>query len=303
MFPDKLSATGCFDAADPTKPVEALIPYDVNSPLWSDGADKERFLALPDGTTITVGNDGDWDLPIGSVVAKTFSVDKTRIETRLFMRHDDGGWGGYTYEWDDDGKDATLLPAGKVKGLAAGAWTYPSRNQCIQCHSKAAGGTIGLETAQLNRDTVYPSTNRISNQLATLDHIGMFSAPLAAPPAMLDRFPDPVAGAESVEARARSYLHANCSHCHRPMGGGQGTLDLRFATAFAGTDTCNKTNTQGPVNGATVLIAPGMPMQSIMSLRLHATDSKRMPPVAVRVIDDAGAAVVDEWITSLTACP
>ncbi len=302
-FPQHLSETGCVDAKDPTKPAAGLIPYDVIAPLWSDGAEKHRWFALPDGKTITIGSDGDWDLPIGSVVMKQFVVDGKRIETRLFMRHDDGGWGGYTYEWDTDGKDATLLPAGKLRPLDGGAmWTYPSRTQCMQCHSKAAGGTIGLETVQMNRDATYPSTNRISNQLATLDHIGMFSAPLATPPAMAPHLSDPE-GKDAIDVRARSYLHANCSHCHRPMGGGQGTMDLRFAGSFADTKTCNAMNTQGPIGSATVLVAPGAPETSILSLRLHATDSKRMPPVAVSITDTSGVGVIDAWIRSLTACP
>jgi uncharacterized repeat protein (TIGR03806 family) len=302
-FPQLLSATGCVDPKDPTKPASGLIPYDVNSPLWSDGADKERFFAIPDGATIGINADQDWDLPIGSVAMKTFSVGGKRIETRLFMRHDDGGWAGYTYEWNDDGKDATLLPAGKMKALSdSAAWAYPSRTQCIQCHSKATGGTIGLETAQLNRDEVYPSTNRLSNQLATLDHIGMFSSPLAQLPADAPRLSDP-AGKDPLEDRARSYLHANCSHCHRPMGGGQGTMDLRYTQALIDTQTCNATNTQGMVGSATKLIAPGAPQDSVLSLRLHATDSKRMPPVAVSVTDSLGTGLIDDWITSLTACP
>jgi uncharacterized repeat protein (TIGR03806 family) len=302
-FPQRLSATGCVDPMDPTRPASGLIPYDVNSPLWSDGAEKQRFLAIPDGTTITINQDQDWDLPIGAVAMKTFSVGGKRVETRLFMRHDDGGWAGYTYEWNDTGTDAALLPAGKLKMLdASSAWAYPSRNQCIQCHSKAAGGTIGLETAQLNGDAVYPSTNRISNQLATLDHIGMFSAPLGQAPADAPRLADP-AGTDDLEARARSYLHANCSHCHRPMGGGQGTMDLRYAQALKDTATCNATNTQGPIGSATKLIAPGDPQSSIVSIRLHATDAKRMPPVAVSVTDPLGTALLDQWITSLTACP
>ncbi|HWU87257.1 MAG TPA: PQQ-dependent sugar dehydrogenase, partial [Kofleriaceae bacterium] len=178
-FPLLLSETGCVDPKHPTRPAAGVIPYDVNTPLWSDGADKERWLAIPDGTTIAIGDDGDWDLPIGSVTMKTFSVRGKRIETRLFMRHEDGGWGGYTYEWNDGGTDATLLAGAKARPLDGGAaWGYPSRNQCLQCHSRAAGGTLGLETAQLNREAVYPSTNRLSNQLATLDHIGMLSAPL-----------------------------------------------------------------------------------------------------------------------------
>lgn len=302
-FPQLLSQTGCVDAEDPTKPAAGLIPYDVNSPLWSDGAEKERFFAIPDGQTITITADQDFDLPIGSVAMKTFSVGGKRIETRLFMRHDDGGWAGYTYEWNDAGTDANLLPAGKAKALGgSAAWAYPSRTQCLQCHSLATGGTIGLETAQLNRDEVYVSTNRISNQLATLDHIGMFATPLAQRPADAPRLSDP-AGKDPLEARARSYLHANCAHCHRPMGGGQGTMDLRYAQALKDTVTCNADNTQGMVGSATKLVAPGSPDMSVLSLRFHATDSKRMPPVAVSVTDPLGTQVIDDWISSLTACP
>jgi uncharacterized repeat protein (TIGR03806 family) len=301
-FPQKLSQTGCFDPEDPKTPVAGLIPFDVVSPLWSDGADKSRHIGIPDGTTIGIMPDQDWDLPIGSVVTKTFSVAGQRIETRLFMRHADGGWAGYTYEWDADGRDATLLPAGKLRPLDAGtSWAYPSRTQCIQCHSVAAGGTLGLETQQLNRDFVYPSTNRISNQLATLEHIGMFATPVGAPETA-PRLAEPT-GSDAVEARARSYLHANCAHCHRPMGGGQGMMDLRFAQSFADTKTCDATNSQGPVMDATKLVMPGSPESSILSLRLHATDNKRMPPVGVTISDNAGAAVIDDWIRSLTACP
>ena len=302
-FPKLLSATGCVDPGDPTQPAAGLIPYAVESPLWSDGAAKQRFFAIPDGKTIAIGPDDDWDLPIGSVAMKTFSVAGQRIETRLFMRHDDGGWAGYTYEWNDDGKDATLLPAGKNKSVTAQqTWAYPSRNQCIQCHSKASGGTIGLETAQLNGDTMYPSTHRRSNQLATLDHIGMFAAPLSQLPDALPRLAPPD-GTDALEARARGYLHANCAHCHRPMGGGQGTMDLRYAKPLADTMTCNADNTQGPINGATKLIVPGDPAHSLLSIRMHATDSKRMPPVAVSITDADGTKLIDDWITSLTACP
>jgi uncharacterized repeat protein (TIGR03806 family) len=315
-FPTLLSKTGCVDAKDATKPASGVIPYDVISPLWSDGAKKERWLALPDGTKITVGSSGfgagpgdnsdsgnDWDLPVGSVAMKTFSVNGKRVETRLFMRHKDGGWAGYTYEWNDQGTDATLLPAGKVKDLGGGAtWSFPSRTQCIQCHSLAAGGTLGLETWQLNRDVVYPSTNRVSNALATLDHIGMFTAPLPKPPDQLAKLPDP-AGADPLDARARSYLHANCSHCHRPQGGGQGTMNLLFGQAFKDTATCNAPATQGPVNSVNTLLTPADPTKSILSLRVHATDSKRMPTVAVSIVDPLGSKLIDDWITSVKTCP
>jgi uncharacterized repeat protein (TIGR03806 family) len=302
-FPRLLSETGCFDPKDPTRPAAGLIPYEVASPLWSDDADKDRWLAIPDGATIGIDAEGDWDLPVGSVAVKTFALGGKRIETRLFMRHEDGGWGGYTYEWNDDGKDATLLPAAKVKALGDAMWGYPSRNQCIQCHSKAAGGTLGFETAQLNGDAVYPSTNRISNQLATLERIGLLTAPLGVTPEEAPRLADPAKSAEPIEARARSYLHANCSHCHQPEGGGQGMMDLRHGKSLKDTATCNVDNTQGAVAGAMKLLVPGAPQSSILSLRLHATDSKRMPPIAVSVIDPVGTSVIDEWIGSLSACP
>jgi uncharacterized repeat protein (TIGR03806 family) len=302
-FPQLLSQTGCVDPEDPSQPAAGLIPYEVNSPLWSDGAQKQRWLAIPDGATIAINDDHDWDLPIGSVAVKTFSVGGRRVETRLFMRHDDGGWAGYTYEWNADGKDATLLPSSKLRSIdSKTTWAYPSRSQCLQCHSKATGGTIGLETAQLNRDAIYASTNRLSNQLATFDHIGLFAFPLGQAPADMPRLAEP-SGDDPVDARARSYLHGNCAHCHRPGGGGQGTMDLRYALAFHDTATCNAMNTQGTVGTATQLITPGSPDASILSLRLHATDSKRMPPVAVSLTDPVGTAVIDDWIRSLSTCP
>lgn len=302
-FPKLLSQTGCTDPKDATKIAPGVIPYDLNSPLWSDGAAKRRYLAIPDGKTITVTATGDFDLPIGSVAMKDFDVGGKRVETRLFMRHDDGGWAGYTYEWNDAQTDATLLLGGKVKPVNGGAqqWTFPSRPQCRQCHSAPTGGTIGLETSQLNRTMTYVATNRVSNELATLDHIGMFSAPLAAP-STLPALPVP-SGAAAVDLRARSYLHANCSHCHQPGGAGQGTMDLRYPTAFKDTNTCNAQNTQGSINGVQTLLTPGSPAQSILSLRMHATDGKRMPALAVSIPDPLGTTLLDTWIKGVATCP
>ena len=303
-FPKLLSKTGCTDPQDVHGAASGMVAYDLISPLWSDGAAKERWLAIPDGKTITIGADGDLDLPIGSVAMKQFSVAGKRIETRLFMRHDDGGWAGYTYEWNDAETEATLLPGGKVKPVNGGTqqWTYPSRSQCKQCHSAATGGTIGLQIAQLNRTTTYPSTNRVSNELATLDHIGMFTTPLAGAPSALPALPVP-SGAGPVDARARSYLHANCAHCHQPGGTGQGTMDLRYQTSFHDTQTCSATNTQGAIGGIATILTPGSPAQSIMSLRVHATDGKRMPALAVSIPDPTGTTLLDSWIKGVATCP
>ena len=178
-FPQKLSQTGCVDASDPTRLAPGVIPYTVSAELWADGADKERGFALPDGARIDVAADGDLTLPVGAVTMKTFRLGGKPVETRLFVRHDDGDWAGYSYEWDDAGRDATLLVTGKVKAVGAQTWTFPSRGECLQCHTAAAGRSLGLELPQLNRDYLYPATNRTDNQLRVLDHIGVLSAPLA----------------------------------------------------------------------------------------------------------------------------
>lgn len=302
-FPELLSKTGCVDPADPTKPAQGLIPYGVNAALWSDGADKERFVALPDGQTISAKPDGDLDLPVGSVLVKTFSFGGKRVETRLFVRHEDGDWGGYSYEWDDAQKDAKLLPSSKTKSLASGAsWSFPSRSECMRCHTAAAGRALGPELGQLDGDFVYPSTNRVANQVKTLEHIGILTT--GKTPESIVEYPSPF-GDAPIDARARAYLHANCSSCHRPEGGAaRSSLDLRFATAFADTKACNQVpllDDLGIPNAK--LIAPGSPETSVLARRLHATDAKRMPPLGRHIVDADGTKLIDDWIRQLQGCP
>ncbi len=305
-FPQKLSDTGCVDKADPKKPVAAMIPYGVNSPLWSDGAEKDRFFAIPDGTTIGVdATSGDFDFPVGTVTMKSFRVGGKLVETRLFVKHADGEWGGYSYEWNDAQTEATLLPANKTRALAGGgSWYYPGRGECFTCHSQVAGRSLGPEITQLNGDFVYTSTNRISNQLATLDKLGYFTAPLSAPPSALPKMPTPTGSAGTLEERGKAYLHSNCSFCHQPGGTGRGTMDFRYSQPFASMGACNADPTAGDLGVASAKIfVPGQPNQSILSLRTHATDQNRMPPLASKLVDTAGTAVLDAWIRGTASCP
>ena len=130
-----------------------------------------------------------------------------------------------------------------------------------------------------------------------------FSAPFGMDPANAPRLPVPTGTDDPIDARARSYLHANCAICHRPNGGGQGTMDLRYTNTFAQTVTCNAVATQGAVGTATKIIVPGHADQSIMSARIHSTDAKRMPPIAVTITDPDGSKLIDDWILQLTSCP
>lgn len=265
-----LSTTGCLKNAD-------AINYDVASLLWSDGAEKSRWLFLPDGKKIDVKADGDFDVPPGSVAVKTFGFAGKKIETRLFARYDDGSWAGWSYEWSDDQKDATLLDGGKDKVLANGqTWTFPSRSQCLQCHTSAAGFTLGLEARQVD-------TSVFARDV---------SAPI--PDALKKRY-----DANDV----RAYLHANCSQCHRPGGGaGSATMDLRFDAPNM--NVCGAAPNAGDLGIPDAkLIAPGQPDKSILLQRMSRRDDKQMPPLASHIVDPHGIDLVTKWITSTTTCP
>ncbi|MFT3713358.1 MAG: PQQ-dependent sugar dehydrogenase [Archangium sp.] len=302
-FPQLLSQTGCFQQSDPKLPVAGLIPYDVNAALWSDGAAKERFFAIPDGTTINLTASGDFDFPNGTVLAKTFSLGGKRIETRLFMKHMSGTWAGYSYEWNAAETEATLLPAGKSKVVGTQTWFFPSRGQCMICHTAIAGRSLGLEIGQLNRDFTYAATGRTANEVDTLAGLGFFTTAPSGPASGLTRY-EPPFGTGPLEDRARAYLHANCAGCHQ-QGVGQGPADWRYSLTFMQTNACNAMPTAGTLGVGTAarLIAPGSPMNSIVSLRMHAMNSNRMPPLATSIEDTMGTSLIDSWISSLSTCP
>ncbi len=303
-FPELLSETGCVDPFNPTIPANGLVPYTVNAPLWSDGAEKNRWIALPDGETIGVGPDGDFDFPIGTVLIKMFSFNGIPVETRLFVRHNDGGWGGYSYEWKDDLSDAVLLPAGKTKQITPEiTWKFPSRNECFRCHTDVAGFALGPEIAQLNGSFVYPSTLIEANQLNTLDHIGLFTNGLSDQLSNLPALVAPSTSGAPVGRKARSYLHSNCSGCHRPGGPVQSNADFRFSTPVEAMSVCDVPPNLGDlgVTGAE-LLTPGDPLNSIISLRVHSLDINRMPPLGTVVVDTDGTGVIDTWISQADVC-
>tara|TARA_R110002049_G_scaffold54526_3_gene151716 strand:+ start:1384 stop:7320 length:5937 start_codon:yes stop_codon:yes gene_type:complete len=301
---DNLSDTGCVNPADPTEPASGLIPYDVNVPFWSDDAGKERWYAIPDGTSIDVDGDGDWLFPNGTVLVKNFKLNNQLVETRLFMRHTNGEWGGYTYEWNAGQTDATRVVGGKTKNVNGQDWIFPSESECMQCHTSAANYSLGLEHGQLNGDTTYPATGRTANQLITADFIDMLTSPLSDTPANLPKFPDPTDTNESLEDRARSYLHSNCAGCHRSGGPTPSNMDLRFDVALSSTNTCNVDPTSGDLGISNAkLIAPGAPSRSLIIERASRRDSHGMPPLGSNIVDTTGVTLLTNWVNSLGSCP
>ncbi len=302
--PETLSATGCVSATNPAAPAPGLVPYRVNAPFWSDSAEKERWLAIPDGQSITVSSEGKLELPVRSVLMKHFRIGPRLIETRLLMRHPDGEWGGFTYEWNAEQTDAVLVRGGAERDVGIAApWIFPSEAQCLECHTTAAGRSLGLEIAQLNGTHVYPSTGRTANQLATLSHVGMLTPPIADP-ATQAAFPDPYDTAAPLAVRARAYLHTNCAFCHRPSGPTPSTMDLRYGTALAATNACNAPPQSGDLGlGAEArLIVPGDAARSILVNRMNRRDEHAMPPIGSNQVDTAGVALITQWIDGLAGC-
>ncbi len=303
-FPQKLSETGCFQPDDPTRPVSGLIPYGVNAPLWSDDAEKHRWFAIPDGTAIQIDDDGNnWIFPPGSVLVKEFRLAGKRVETRLLIRHDDGGWAGYSYEWDAQERDATLLAGAKSKTVAGQVWDYPSPAQCMFCHTEAAGYALGPETIQLNGLFTYPVTGKTANQLATYEQIGLFTTALPDRPENLPALTNFMDPAEPLAERARAYLHANCSSCHRPSA--IELADFRYDTSLGGMGICNVEPLHNDMGlGSTArLLVPGSPDYSILFARMKTTEAGRMPMLGTRIVDPVGVKVVGSWISSLSGCP
>jgi uncharacterized repeat protein (TIGR03806 family) len=302
-IPETLSATGCVDPGDVTRPYSGLLPYDLNAPFWSDGADKERYIGLPNGTTIGRGADGDFQFPNGTVIVKNFRLGGNLIETRHLMRHPDGVWAGYTYEWNQAQTEATRVRGGKVVNINGQDWIYPSEGQCMECHTAAAGFALGPEIAQLNKDFTYASTGRTANQLETIDHVMMFTAPLPGPVNTLDALADPADAGAALEPRVRAYLHTNCAQCHRPNGPTPSTMDLRYSTSLANTNACDALPLEGDLGIPNArLIAPGNSGASLIVDRMQRRDSHGMPPLGSGVIDSLNVARISAWIDGLTGC-
>lgn len=301
-IPTQLSATGCVNPADATQPAGGLIAFEPNAPFWSDGAVKSRWMALPNGQNIIVNPDGDFDFPNGTVLRKDFRLNSRLIETRLFMRHNDGNWAGYTYEWNAAGTDAMRVVGGKTVQKEGQDWLYPSEAQCLLCHTAAAGRSLGPEIPQLNGPLTYSQTGRTANQLLTLNGLGMLSPSLAQPADQLPAMPNPYAGAGTLNDRARAYLHTNCSQCHRPGGPTSIDMDLRYSTPLANTHACEElpANSLGIANARR--IAVGAPARSLIVVRPGLTDTNSMPPFQPRQVDAAGVQLLTDWVNSLASC-
>jgi uncharacterized repeat protein (TIGR03806 family) len=312
-MPALLSQTGAYADTRNLVPAKGLIPYDLVVAFWSDGAIKSRFAAIPAGK-IHFSATGDRTFPKGTVFVKTFELAtdannpalKRRLETRLLVVDEDGGVYGVDYKWRADNSDADLMTSGLTEEVpltaASGethsqSWYYPSRQDCLTCHNTRANGVLGVKTRQMNHDFAYPGGT--DNELRAWNHLGLFEPSFSD--AVLASFDKLAAAADmtrSLEDRARSYLDANCSHCHRP-GGTVANFDARYDTPLDQQELIN-----GPVlidQGIDKprIISPHDRWRSIAFMRMDTTGDIRMPPLARNTIDEGGINRMREWIMSM----
>jgi len=318
-LPKKLSETKLFANTAKLIPSAALIPYDVNSPLWSDGASKSRWLAIPSGKRIGFTGVGEWSFPDGSVFVKHFdlakvgadgkTVSSTRLETRVLVRDAAGYVYGASYRWRMDNSDADLVEVGQNASIVVAAglkgkpdktqnWFFPGRQDCLTCHTRASGGVLGVNTRQLNRTYRYKDSGVTDNQLHTLSTLGLFDHP-PADAALLDRLVSYDDLDEPIEARARSYLDANCSHCHRPSGV-HAFWDARYETALDEAGIINGTVNNNLGQSDAKVVVPRDWTRSILFKRISvAGQPHSMPPLAKQRVDKTGIGLIAEWIASM----
>jgi len=317
QIPPLLSRTGAFKDLRTLTPNDNLLPYDLIVPFWSDGAVKTRWASIPNGK-IKFSPTGEWVFPNGTVFVKTFELPvddtnpklKRRLETRFIVRDSTGGVYGVTYKWRPDNSDADLLATNLTEAIAIKTatgvrtqmWYYPSRQDCLTCHTGNAGYVLGVKTRQLNRNLAYPS-GVTDNELRTWNHLGLFDTNLDE--ACLENLPKLARSddtARSLEDRARSYLDSNCSQCHRPRGT-VAYFDARYDTPLS---------KQGLINGPVLIdqridhsrvVAPRDIWRSILYMRANSVEGLKMPPLARNEIDEAGMKLLREWIESLPGPP
>lgn len=301
-FPAELSDYRFFTDAAAREPAAGVIPYRLNTPLFSDYAQKLRYLYIPSGKQANANGEGLIALPVGSAIIKSFGYEQAGklrlIETRVMLHRADG-WIALPYVWNAAQDEALLKlggsrvpvtfadPRGKMRSIS---YAVPNKNQCKECHA-VNGAVTPIGPKARNMDAAF---------LAQLVAMGK----LDAVPAVVRRLPVWEDRADAtVEAAARAYLDVNCAHCHRPEGSASNSgLNLGWEV----TDRVALGIGKRPVaagrgsGGFDFDIAPGDPAHSIMTHRMKSLESGiAMPELGRATVHDEGVAAVEAWISRL----
>lgn len=296
QFPRQLSETGLFTDAAQQTPAAGVLPFEITEPMWQDGATARRFVALPDGQKITTTTSGNpakpnhtvtW--PVDAVLARTISLKQKRVETQV-LHFDGETWNGYSYRWNDAETDAQLVGAdGEEFTIEKQPWRIHGRAECARCHTNWSGFAIGFQPDQLAS---------IGGKKA--EDAAIFDGPFFE--RLKSRLVSSHDTAASQEDRARSWLHANCAHCHRRHGGGSVQLMVNADLPTAEAMLLDEKPVRGDLGFADArVIAPGRPERSVLLARIARSGNGHMPMIGAREVDPHGFRILWDWIAGETA--
>lgn len=301
------------------KPSYGVIPYEPTSELFTDYAEKNRFLWLPEGTKASYSSDSEnLNLPVGSALIKTFYYNnvlptnsKKIIETRVMIRKANG-WIFAEYVWNDEQTDALLQEVGSTIPLSWNDenninhtidYQIPNQLQCLTCHSKnQVVIPIGIKPQSLNSNFSYADGTK--NQLQKLIDFGYLENNLPATIVSVVNYNDT---SKSLDLRVRSYFDINCAHCHQDGGNAAYVAQLRLSF----NETVNPTKMGVCVSALTAipgfprgkLVNPGNIAGSYIYFSMNTDLSfNRMPRLGRTIVHQEGIQLVEQWINSLPAC-
>ena len=317
-FPRRLSETGLFENTKNHTIKPGVIEYSVIASGWNDTATSRRWMAVPDKQTVGLNYNGAWSFPNGTALVQTLKVQREDtlgfakaflIETRILLRQQNE-WAGYSYKWNEDQTDAELVPKEGAKstfrivdnespgGFRRHDWTFPSRAECMTCHSRARGFLLGLTT--LNTDRTHNFSGKKDNQLRIFSHMGLFDKPYVKQKNKNQSLVDPYNPNETLSKRARSYLHINCSSCHVHSGGGNSKIEFGIETSEDNMNLIGarpQHNTFGISNA--MLVSPGLPEESVLIRRLSHRGRGQMPPLVSNTVDEVALSLFKDWISEM----
>jgi uncharacterized repeat protein (TIGR03806 family) len=300
----RLADYGLFDGEG--RPAPGVLPYTLNTPLWSDGAEKARYVWMPPGTQARWQASGALDFPVGTVLIKRFSfagaAGPQAIETRLLI-HRPAGWAALSYVEGPEG--AVLKRAGARLAVATRAsdgqpiridYAVPNQNQCKQCHMAGDAITpLGPTAGNLN-DGRQLQAWAASGRLA--------GAPAAGQWPRLARWDD---AALPLDQRARAYLAVNCGHCHNRAGlaSNSGLYLNPEEAAPAHIGIFKRPVAAGRGSGGRAFsIHPGRADASILLHRMTTAEpGVMMPQFGRSLVDEAGVALIRQWISAMPDQP
>jgi uncharacterized repeat protein (TIGR03806 family) len=297
-YPATLAEYGFFTDASAQSPAARVTPYRLNTPLWSDGAEKRRFMYLPSGARAKANGEGLLDLPVGAALVKTFTFgpkgQERKIETRVLLHRADG-WVALPYQWNAGQTEARLALGGArvavttPQGVAI-SYAIPNKNQCKECHGLAGVVTpIGPKARNLTPDWLAAQfkAGRLDRSPAVAVRLPLWEDRARAPVAVV----------------ARGYLDANCGHCHNPAGSASNSgLDLRWEQNDPALLGIRKHPVAAGRGAGTneFDVVPGDPDHSILPYRMASLEGGiAMPELGKSSVHAEGVAAVRAWIAGM----